>query len=235
MKYGAAWKAAVAGLPPELQAACIPYAAWKKRTKGAVSWSSVGPRIASDCRRADVALDPSPPGWAAAACVLACRATRADVHPRDLIEYARLNSEALRKLCKRVDKRNGGTPDAGRAKSWLARCRELHLFSFLGGAAVARLELERAHAPVDCPVCFEPCGLPQRPALVTACGHVLCVPCAERVTGAGDVCGALQNRFSFVSDRWPQRCVCPLCRDRRAFQGLTKSSNVVVAAMGLRP
>lgn len=233
MKYGAAWKAAVAELPPDLQGACVPYAAWKKRTRGAVPWSDVGPRLAHDCLRADAALRPGA-GAASGCCgwLCACLPTRADVHPPDLVACARLNSEALRKLCKRVDKRNRGTPDQGRAGRWLALCRTLHAFAFLGGAAVARIELERAaSAPGgpghDCPVCFEPCGTRARPALVTACGHVLCEACAERVTGAGTVYGTFENRFAFACDQWPRRCVCPLCRDPRAFRGLTEEGHRV--------
>lgn len=242
MKFGATWRRCVAELPDALQPSCIPYAAWKKRTKQGAAWSpGVAAELYSACARVDRALLWRPPSrdWWWWWCLAAPVVTRADVQPSDLLSFARLNRETVRKLCKRIDKRRlqkkaedcdggDGGGDSG-ASAWLAAYVRAHTFAFLGGAAIARLELHLGRrVELECPVCLEAYeARGARSLLVLACGHAMCLRCALHMIDADRIYGTLHNVVEYARGRWPRKCVCPICRDKYAFAGIDAKFSIV--------
>lgn len=231
MKFGKSWAAAVADLPDELRESCVPYAAWKKRTKqvGAFDWARAMADLTRDCKRVDCALGGAPRRLGGAIGELLCPGVRADVLKSDLLAFVELNRTCVRKLCKRIDKR-GAEP---RAVPWLRACCGAHAYAFLETATVAKLELAagRAGSERECPVCMEPFGdRGGGRALVLRCGHAVCVGCALRMTGASGVYGTLYNALAYARARWPGRSRCPLCRSAIAFVGVGEEDAVGVRA-----
>ena len=220
MKFAHRWPSEIAGLPPDLRAACIDYRGWKKRIKrGDIE---VVAALERECGRVDAAfiaalaaLRPRCLGCFHSLPAQGGRGARTT----DLLRFARANSLCVYKVCKRADKRTKGTGPG--CRGWLVGVRKERRFRFMGGPELATLELELDEESAKdegwvCPICTEG----GKGALVLRCGHALCVDCALRHAGVRHLRGQLHNVFANAK----RDGSCPFCRFPRAFEGVTERS-----------
>ena len=126
-----------------------------------------------------------------------------EVNPRELIEFATLNTTAIYKICKKLQKRGVASFDTYNT------LRNKHHFAFMGSGELTLLRLKAAAAldePLDeCPICLE--DAPSKIAVMT-CGHWVCWTCLDSMTNIQKIKGTLNNRILNAS----LRTSCPVCR-----------------------
>lgn len=118
-------------------------------------------------------------------------------------EFALLNAEAIRKICKRIDKainKHTFTP-------WLIKCRENHRYSFLGGRDLTYLSMKYNEKEKECPICMEETNN----LIILNCGHYLCDNCTTKIN---------------TSKTLNIKNTCPFCKCNNAFINLVNLNNV---------
>ena len=219
MKWAHTLAGRMARLPPELQAACISYKGWKKRTKDAQLGSECFVRLLSaDCARSDRAFvrheravrapPPAQPPLLLGLLLCKCLAAPPSEHARpctrdDLRLFVELIRTTLHKICKRMDRMLAGRQQPVAAVRWLESARATHAFEFLSGWRSSALFLD---LPAECPVCLEPAVR----VAIADCGHHICFSCLFTMLRMRGRRGTLRNIVVDSETRNPSRC--PVCR-----------------------
>lgn len=126
------------------------------------------------------------------------------VNPKELVEFAALNSLALYKICKKLHKRRVAPFDL------YYKLRNQHRFAFMGSGELTLLKLmlgEGEQCEDECPICFD--ENPKRVVVMT-CGHWVCWTCLGSMTKINSIKGTLSNRLLNAS----LTAKCPVCRER---------------------
>lgn len=236
MKFGRQWHAMVAQqVPAALRGGCLDYKKFKKLTKltnltspapapGDPAWAvraaaAVRAELDRDCRAADRV-------FAAAPSRSSCLPPFVTVWRRggreeggggeeDRMEFARLNTLALYKICKRADKRLGLRTFV----PWYQAARAGRKYAFLSRMSKVLHDLRHAGPAADseCPACLEPVARCEE-YLVLGCGHLMCQACALSMLGVARARGTLRNRIAHGCHEHRNMARCPVCRDPTAFQ-----------------
>ncbi len=114
-------------------------------------------------------------------------------------DFAMINAEAVRKICKRLDKSINKTTFS----HWFVKCRENHKYAFLGGKELTYLTHKYGNKEKECPICMEN----RNELVILNCGHVLCLNC-----------------ISQIRSKFPDNC--PYCNYAQAYLNTIKLSEV---------
>lgn len=92
-------------------------------------------------------------------------------------EFAKINTEAIRKICKRLDK----SINKNTFMPWFIKCKENHKYSFLGGQDMTYLSLKYTNLESEkikeCPICMEDITT----LIILECGHYMCNSCITKI------------------------------------------------------
>ena len=190
----------------------IPYRSWKKAAKNKTLPSNrqeLDQLLFANCAQIDAVFRRH---WALSRgrklphCCSGKRVTP-DIDKKELCEFAALNTMALYKLCKKLQK-------WGLASFELYdKMRNKHHFSFMGSGELTLLQLacdgreNIENIEQECPICLEESH--ERVA-VLACGHLICWTCLDAMTSIQKIKGTLNNRLLNAS----LRANCPVCREK---------------------
>lgn len=117
--------------------------------------------------------------------------------------FALLNAEAIRKICKRIDK----AINKHTFIPWFIKCRENHRYSFLGSKELTYLSMKYTHKETECPICMEEMNT----LIILNCGHYICDNCTTKIKNS-----PLLN----IKD------TCPFCKCDNAFTNILKINDV---------
>lgn len=95
-------------------------------------------------------------------------------------EFAKINSEAIRKICKRLDK----SINKNTFMPWFIKCKENHRYSFLGGQDMTYLSMKYDEKIHDCPICMEDVNN----LTILECGHYMCDLCINKIQCTKNLC-----------------------------------------------
>jgi len=135
--------------------------------------------------------------------------------PKELIAFAEINTQAVYKVCKKLEK----TKEITGAMKFLESLRSSHRYSFMGSNRITHLHLSDPEDPIDrtCPICFEDLGRlssseqapdPSQIAIILPCGHYQCFDCFCRMTPYHRIPATFHNRMRLISPSFR----CPICR-----------------------
>jgi len=207
MKFCREWKKQRSELPGALAKGCIDYKKYKKASKQ-LAVDELKEQLLRDVQVCSAAFDAHQRRrvgrWS-----MFCMAV--GVHEedknRDLLRFAQLNANCLRKLCKRLDKRCN-TKEFTR---WLNHSIDNHCYGFLKGGVLTKLEMDVDRVTcMDCPVCLEQ----QAKWVILKCGHYLCSRCCLEML---KIRGTVHNAIAFARLYHRDMCICPVCRNNMAF------------------
>ncbi len=88
-------------------------------------------------------------------------------------EFAKLNTEAIRKICKKLDK----SINKYTFMPWFIKCKENHRYSFLGGRDITYLIMKYNEKINECPICMED----KTEMIILSCGHYMCKNCVCKI------------------------------------------------------
>lgn len=218
---------------PILATTCIPYKKWKKVVKHhQIPWTLID--LEKQCKEIDTVLVKkiswTKPKKSSYCNFLFCiKNTKINnsidddesidsIKERELLTYASVNSQAVYKVCKKLEK--SGYPGA---MKFLESLRASHRYIFLGSHILTRLQLDTPGIDMDktCPICFEDIS-EDRPALVLPCGHYQCCSCVKDMTHIDKIKGTLPNRMAVMSLKFK----CPMCRYRIVFPSMNTTNYI---------
>jgi hypothetical protein len=201
---------------PLLTQSCIPYKQWKKAIKYQAKDLTLED-LEKQCERVDGVLKEAlqPPRCRNRCCFpwFSNMGLRRIVPEEDkpvaaeLLTFAEINTIAVMKLCKKLEK----TAGIQEARATLLEWRRTRRFQFMGSDLTTRLRLTTTtdEELLECPICFEPYGTGDaREALINPCGHTQCYGCFIEMTRLTTLRATLDNRLAIGSMRFQ----CPICR-----------------------
>ena len=241
MKYAKKFRSIIAGdasgcrrewTPALLSACIIDYVRWKKVFKCSSDSKTIVAQLADDCRKKDalfqtiatrvLKMHKGPSilmqcfTESNESIIAAAEATSTSAD--DCVRIAELNAETLRKLCKKIDKRDREAD----ARRWLADMHESCRMGFTPrGRIVTALRLRAGDdndALLSCPICLcsrsdDDSSTQKSPGswIVLTCGHVVCWQCIVAACHLAGKRGTLHNLLMHCD------MACPICRHRHAL------------------
>ena len=218
MKFGHIWKSKVHQMPEMLAGACIQYKSYKKMLKKTANPQQILNRILDDAQRVDMVFNrhfnTRSDKKRILKCFMPCYSINVSestgVNDGDLLEFARLNTLCLTKLCKKADK----ILRQQIFKEWLVDAKQRHIWRFLDGKVITMLEIRVGEKNInECQICFEE----KNTVIIMKCGHSMCVECLLDMMGASKYNGTLHNIIAYGRYNNPLKSRCPFCRDQMAL------------------
>ena len=204
MKYSHDWLTVYNSLPYYLQKRCINYKKWKKNKNTDVNY--VKSLLNTEYNYIDKFIHTIYEDDCDCSCVPFLKPKYND---SDIYKFLILNKECLRKLTKRLDKKNGNNI----MSKWYSV--KLNQSGFISGFHIERLRLKLYGIGIDdneCPICFESF---KDKLCIFDCGHRVCEPCVRELYNVKHLRGSIDALASYKLYHDNKNIPpCPVCRYR---------------------
>lgn len=195
MKFGHTWKKEIETLNPKLAQACIDY----KRLKKILKKQGVSRCISEldkDALKVNhimrIWLNNITRRWR-----WCC--AKSDYNDKDIYDFIILNKLSAKKIIKKIKKKGGVEHDK--------------IYDFMRSDAFIKLIIKVNDTTIgECPICLEE-GFTD--AVITRCGHIICLDCVLKYIGVWNKIGTIGNLLYNA-----RMSCCPLCRQTGAFLDL---------------
>lgn len=125
------------------------------------------------------------------------------LRPNDILKYAKVNSQTVYKICKKLMKSYETTIPI----EWLTNIRTHHKYTFMGSYNTTHLQVH-LQGHVECPICLDDIPMDkEHKIIVFGCGHYGCIDCVLHYAGVDDMKGMWFNLLANSRNKQ-----CPICR-----------------------
>jgi zinc-RING finger domain len=130
------------------------------------------------------------------------------LRPNDILKYAKVNSQTVYKICKKLTK----SYETTFPMRWLTNIRTNHKYTFMGSYNTTHLQVQ-LQGHVECPICLDDIPIDkEHKVIVFGCGHYGCIDCVLHYAGVDDMKGMWFNLLANSTNK-----SCPICRYSAAF------------------